>query len=384
MGSAVSIRLREALGGASKHRAALTRASARRLLAGRAARLALALALVVGLLAPTSRPARAEDAPRPRVVFFLSGVNSSSSDLDFAALQAYLEQHGAADGWADPARTTYQRFSYAYPPSLEYTCRDTWRGSLVDYARRLELQVADYVAGHPDSDIILIGHSQGGLIAFVYLALLKQSLHAAWREPAPGTGARLTHIATLHAPLGGIPPAAGILGDLGSQAGGVACQTLTLNPPNTQDMRAIWPTAQGEHPRGAAASVAQALLPDRYGVAEGVRYANQQLAIDAGFASMRTLTIGSDADWVWSPCGPVAETLPPFLDTQWLVDMPTAGVYSRVVSPDGALACVAWADIPANHSAALADPTAHAAILSFLNGDAPDQLAPAPPEALAP
>jgi hypothetical protein len=72
--------------------------------------------------------------------------------------------------------------------------------------------------------------------------------------------------------------------------------------------------------------------------------------------------------------------LPPFLDTQWLVDMPTAGVYSRVVSPDGALACVAWADIPANHGAALNDPTAHAAILSFLNGEPPDQLAPTPPE----
>jgi pimeloyl-ACP methyl ester carboxylesterase len=351
------------------------------MLARRATRLALALMLVAGLLAPTLRPARAEGAPRPRVVFFLLGVNSSSTDPDFAALQAHLEQHGAADGWADPARTTYQRFSYAYPPSLDYTCSDTWSGSLLDYAWRLALQVADYAAGHPDSDVILIGHSQGGLIAFVYLALLKQGLHADWHAPAPGTGARLTHIVTLHAPLGGIPPATGILGDLGSQVGSVACQTLTLNPQNTQDMRAIWPTAQGQHPRGAAASVAQALLPAEFGVAEGVRYPNQQLAIDAGFASMRTLTIGSGSDWVWGPCGLVAEALAPFFDTQWLIDMPTAGVYSRVVSPEGALACVGWADIPANHSAALRDPTAHAAILSFLSGHPPDQLAPAPRQA---
>ena len=79
-----------------------------------------------------------------------------------------------------------------------------------------------------------------------------------------------------------------------------------------------------------------------------------------------------------------AEALSPFLDTQWLIDMPAASVYSRVVSSDGALACVGWADIPANHGAALADPAAHAAILSFLNGGEPDQLAAAPPDAPRP
>jgi pimeloyl-ACP methyl ester carboxylesterase len=341
--------------------------------------LALAMALLVGAL-PTAAPAAAQAPARQRAVFFLGGVNTSSADGRFDALQRSLEGAGAAEGWGDPSVTTYHRFSYAYP-ALHYVCLDTWRTSIATAARRLDRQVADYVSLRPNTDIILIGHSQGGLIGLAYLALLKQSLHADWRAPAPGVDARLAQIVTLSAPLGGIPPDSALLGGLGAQLGAdaAACETLIFDPANVRDMRAIWTTNPDGRPHGGLASVAQALWPEPF-AAGGVRYANQQLAIDAGFASMRTLAIGNNADWVWSPCGRLASGIPSFLDTQWLTDMPASGIYGRAFTPADPRPCVTLADIPANHPATLYDPTVHAAILSFLNGGSPDQLPPAPPQ----
>ena len=234
----------------------------------RASRILLLLALTAALLAGALQPAApaAAQAPgRQRAVFFLGGVNTSSADGLFNSLQRSLEDAGAGEGWGNPTVTTYHRFSYAYP-ALQFGCLDTWRNSIATAARRLDQQVADYLSSRPGVDVILIGHSQGGLIALAYLALLKQSLHADWRAPAPGVDARLAQIVTLSAPLGGIPPNSALLGGLGAQLGedAAACQTLFLDPANVRDMRTIWTTNVDGHPRGSLASVAQALWPQPF------------------------------------------------------------------------------------------------------------------------
>ena len=99
---------------------------------------------------------------------------------------------------------------------------------------------------------------------------------------------------------------------------------------------------------------------------------------------MRTLTIGNTTDWVWSPCGRLAGGIPPFLDTQWLTDMPGSGVYGRAFTPAAPRPCATLVDIAANHPATLYDPTVHAAILSFLNGGAPNTSRPLRPNRSVP
>jgi pimeloyl-ACP methyl ester carboxylesterase len=337
----------------------------------------VAIVAALGMAVPSQMMVGAQAAPRPRVVIFLGGVNTNGNDGIFDPLQATLMATGAGDGWADPTRTTFHRFSYAWPAPT-YVCRDTWTSSLMEQANRLDRQIVALVQDRPNADVMLIGHSQGGVVGLVYLAQLKGGLTTPWREVAPGSGARIAGLVTLSAPLGGIPTLFSSITDVTAQVGDDgSCDEPVASPPNMADLRRIWFSAGNDQPRGAFASVAQTLMPDRYGAGDGVRYTNQQLAFDAGFASMRILSIGNLADWVWSPCGPFTRGIPSFLDTQWLIDMPESRVYSRVFTPASAVPCSTLMDLPANHSATLADPLVHLAVASFLRGEPPDQLAPA-------
>lgn len=345
--------------------------------AGRSLAAGLAIVFLLVLMPPAgASPAAAQSQPA-RIVVWLAGVNTRSDDGLFLPFQAALTAAGAAGGWAVPGATIFQRFSYAYP-SLTYTCGDTWAASIGDQARRLEQQVADLAAAHPGAEIALIGHSQGGLIALAYLAMLKDGPRADWRAPLPGSGARISHVVTISAPLGGIPSTFVSLTDLVAQVGIESdCGEVVAEPRNTADMRAIYRSAGADRPRGAAASAAQIVAPESF-PATGERYTNQQLALDASFATIGMLTIGNLADWVYQPCGPVAALVPPNLDTQWLRDQPAARIYGRAFLPIGAHPCTSLAHVPFNHTAGLTEPVVLAAVASFLAGDVPDQLAPAP------
>ncbi|HEY3833946.1 MAG TPA: Calx-beta domain-containing protein [Acidimicrobiia bacterium] len=74
-----------------------------------------------------------------------------------------------------------------------YNCGDTAQSYATDITH-LRLMINAYTKANPNTDLILVGHSQGGLVAFQQLAL---------NDIAPSD--RLTKLITLDSPLGGVP-----------------------------------------------------------------------------------------------------------------------------------------------------------------------------------
>ncbi len=68
--------------------------------------------------------------------------------------------------------------------------------------------MTDYLARYPNTDFYLVDHSQGGLIAFSYLAYVRQqTTPGLWTLPQGGC---LSGSVILDSPLGGIPNTVGM------------------------------------------------------------------------------------------------------------------------------------------------------------------------------
>jgi len=143
-----------------------------------------------------------------------------------------------------------------------YGCQDTFTHSLNDDVARVHRLMTDYLARYPNTDFYLIGHSQGGLIAFSYLVYLRQQT-----TPGPWTlprGGRLRGVVTLDSSLGGIPNTVGLaLAKLNYDRSGNCPAMIETNPlpyVSLDQMGTIARTIPtGAHPRGAQASVDEAL-----------------------------------------------------------------------------------------------------------------------------
>lgn len=146
---------------------------------------------------------------RHKVVFQFFGINtqldcdfeghcatSNPSDDGFQLLRSVLRHRGFSD--ADLLWYSYTGgfldFSTGNWRAQRYNCNDTAQ----DYSISLTLlrnMLKDFGASNPNTDIILVGHSQGGLIAFQSLAL------ADFISPTT----RVVQVITLDSPLGGSP-----------------------------------------------------------------------------------------------------------------------------------------------------------------------------------
>jgi pimeloyl-ACP methyl ester carboxylesterase len=316
----------------------------------------------LGAMAPATSRGRTDAATihaaaRPTAAIFLSGLSTSLSTGEryhsvFGPIAGFLRDHGVPE-------SNLMSFGYgraAFGPDGQWVptpfgASATWTSTIQVDAENLDHQVADYLSANPNTDLYLVGHSQGGLIALAYLATLK--VHG-WTLPAGGR----VGIVTLDAPLGG-------LGDPGptptlSLSNACGPDPSVFCPASVADMLALADPGTGS-PAGATASIERAIFRISPGVS------NQALADDAATHGIGVLALGNVQDHIYLSYG----------HTQWLVDETRrqTAVYARAID-SGPARCPITS---CNHEAVLSDPTVKATLWAFMNGDPPLYQASCPP-----
>jgi hypothetical protein len=328
--------------------------------------LALLATLICSLLgAFGAAPAPVAAADAPRFAILIDGL-CSELPAATALTSAFTGADGlaarlAADGW--PADSIVG-FSYQggtvdanglWQPA-PYSCADSRDRGLASDALLLERQVDALATAHPGAAFSLIGFSQGGAVAYAFLA--RYAAADGWALPA---GGHLAAVATLDSPLGGLP-----FVDVLCSVSPETCGGSSPSPTSSlADFAAIWNAGSG-HPAGADRSIAA-----RIGQGSA---SNQALGGAAAAHGVSVLTVGNVRDWLYAPAGPDAGTLN-FLDTQWLTTDPEgAGVYGLAID-SGPSSCAVGANLGAdfgcNHGLVTRDATAAAAVVGLADGRRP-------------
>jgi pimeloyl-ACP methyl ester carboxylesterase len=329
----------------------------------------LASALLVLPAGPVGAAQTPQTAPgsRPSAVILIGGLCSS---LDAGALPAAFNQpNGLAARLRTAGWTADEILAYSYRGGSvdgsgrwvadPYDCDDTRDRTIAQSVEVLDAQVRAYLTAHPGAEVHVAGFSQGGLVAFAYLALLQQS--GTWTMPA---GGRLASIVSLDSPLGGLPfieAACGLVGDV------CAASEPGPPPPSLADMETVWNNGTGAsgvaNPAGADRSVGRLF---------GLSLTNQALANAAVGRGVAVLSIGNVRDWVYAPIG-LFRSFVNFTDTQWFRSGAAgSGVYARVID-SGPETCPSGDANAAscNHGRVLTDRVALDAVVATLTGRVP-------------
>ena len=292
-------------------------------------------------------------------VVAIRGWTSSftSGDTDWPRNQGGLEQYLVNAGWPPDA---FPVFSYAPgTTSFDYTyspCATTY--GLYGYEAQLNSEVASWAATHPDIDVYLVGHSQGGVIAFGYLAyLLNTTGHL---DFSTGSGVHLGGVVTLDSPLGGFGGTETFLADLKTTLV-TGCSQAIQEPQDFTDFKslaasrpAVTDPKMPDWPWGGMASI-----ETLYKMANPIY--NDGLALEAGRAGVPVLSIGNDQDWSYALSGEHS--------SQWLTNgAPGSLVYSRRISTTEAFSFPNFGAL-ANHGAVLDDAEVNATLGALMGGD---------------
>jgi pimeloyl-ACP methyl ester carboxylesterase len=263
----------------------------------------------------------------------------------------------------------YLEYSYAGSTNTgqpqPYTCQDTYNYPLATHIIELSRQINAAVQNYPNTDIYVIGHSMGGIVALGYVASLLE--HVGNAVPLPNNGSRLKGIITLDSPLGGVTnnPDYGKLIFLRS----LPCEGLDAwNTVAISEMQALFQTATSSTARGATASIVQAIL-------NGGHISNQQVANNAKGANITILTLGNTNDLLWRPsvCNneKLKVNMQDFSSTQWLQDEGNNSlVYSRTFT-SGFQGCLLGLANRANHFDVLDTLTPEQDVVQTVNGSTP-------------
>jgi triacylglycerol esterase/lipase EstA (alpha/beta hydrolase family) len=345
----------------------------------------LALLIVLTLLFLTLSPASALTASRSKLFLFVQGINSSLTAQQAAAqggdgtdpnffdsggLGTYLQSQGFS-------KARYLEYSYAPLGSTNtgqpkpYTCQDTYDYSLATHIISLSQQINSAVQNNPNTDVYIIAHSMGGIIAFGYLASLLE--HVGNAVPLPRNGSTLKAVITLDSPLGGMTDNLDYKKLVFFRS--LSCERLNaLDSVAVDQMEALFQTATSSTAQGATASIVKAILNGSY-------LSNQKVANDAKRAMITVLTIGNTYDLLWrlSVCNQQFNTnIPDFSSTQWLQDEGTQSqVYSRMFA-SGFTNCFIGLLNYGNHNDVFYTSTVGQAIVQVVNGSTPSQLPPVP------
>jgi pimeloyl-ACP methyl ester carboxylesterase len=310
-------------------------------------------------------------------VILIQGVNSgldttaASTGLEFTfhgpgSLVAYLQ----SNGWDTVPFLEYSYLGGAMQGDRwaprPYSCEDTFTQSIRQAVDRLADQIDAYLAVHPATDLYLVGHSQGGLIAFAYLVALVTQDHTL---APPG---RVAGVVTLDAPLGGLPLDQPAYRNLFEGVMTVLCSAMRGKEfQNLSALSAIWNRRPTDADTFAGSSQSIAAGVFGFSQQDGSTVTNQAVARD-GVARSGTwvLTAGNVNDLLYSNCEPSWH----FGSTQWLADGGAgSGVFARAAA-SGAACSLLPGPIHAAHAFLLADPNAQQTVLTFLEGTDPAPL----------
>jgi len=305
--------------------------------------------------------------PPPHKLFVLVyGLSSQSTDTNFSQIVKALKKvHPGAD---------FLNYSYRgidkRGDALPYTCKDTFTPHISELVTRLKLQVIRYLELHPNTQVYVIGHSFGGVIAYGLLADMMIYGYLNFN------GGQVLGIATLSSPLGGIPGFHGIYYALISHAYQKQCQVLAskhlvLN--SLADLVHVFPGGNTSVPFGGEDSLMR--------VVSGGDATNQRVALAAVRHHIDVLTIGNVRDYTFNfnVCPRYGHTPDSrFLSTQWVTDQGNdSHLYARVITK-GNPNCPDIGQVGINHAAVFLSPAVQTALIEWSQGKTPSVL-PVPP-----
>ena len=307
----------------------------------------------VPIASPTPSLTPTPPPTKKNLVILLQGIDSSFPTTDPNLAQVGITLKGLPS--FTPATTQFVNYSYSGSDPktgapLPYACTSTFTNTILRDILRLNDQIKRAAAHFGSTNIYLVGHSLGGVVAFGYMALLEEHVNGV-TLPA---GAKLKAVVTLDSPIGGVAGAAYILFSkvvattpLGIPGYPCAGLNLLTSFRTFDDLVRIYdsPTTNGgttpssdpgADPQGAKASIFAIagvtnptpnlpFLPSNDFVA-GLAHSDLGTAI---------LTIGDTRDFLWNPNAPsceavyagvssllaaIALTIPDFRGTQFLED----------------------------------------------------------------
>ncbi|GHO97218.1 hypothetical protein KSF_072660 [Reticulibacter mediterranei] len=331
----------------------------------------LAIASCVALLtivSPLSASARhIQRAPSHQQLFLiLQGISSELTPEQAAANQGMglVPQYWETGNNGVPGIVPFLQkeqfpnasfFVYSYQGNasngnpLPYDCTQTFSHPLRADILALNRQITSILTNNPNfkgkqTDVYLIGHSLGGVVAFGYLAYLK-SLGGLNGSLPKAPKARLKGVVTLDSPIGGVSGNRiyqKLIRDVFGRPQG--CPGIKSLPHLTSVdnlVQIFSTTPKRSDPHGAKASLLQAIFHDP-------KQSNQTVAETA---RIPILTVGNTHDLIWDPrlCGIDGD----FRSTQWVEDEASnhLAVYGRDFT-EGKLICNPK-DFQSNHLAVL-------------------------------
>lgn len=325
-----------------------------------------------------------QSGSRHKLFVFLSGFTSTLSTSDAAGNGGYGSDpdffgSGRIQSFLQDKFPGSYFLTYSYsgfnPEGKPYTysCPLTTDSDIVDLAVGLRSQISQFLRSHPNTDIYVIGHSLGGVIAFSFLAQMIEGKNNLLNS-LPNGGA-LKGVFTLDSPIGGATDNwfYTLIGARYAVFQQPNCKDADIRLPVVGELNDLFNSATSPESRGATASIdTKITLLNQNN--------NQAVALDAMQLGLTVSTFGNSSDILWQPslCN---NHFTDFLSTQWVQEVQSGrnkqggAVYARTF-PAGRLDCNALSnkDDAGNHFAVLTDPNVQTAIWQVIIGQAPNAL----------
>lgn len=326
--------------------------------------------------------------PRGKLFILLQGIDTSLSASQIQANTTPSFDNIKTAILASVSDAQFLNFSYMGPVSKtddtpqQYDCSSTLENPLSVDIQLLGIQIQAALLKNPNTDIYLVGHSLGGVVAYGYLAALTETTGIV--TPLP-SGAQLKGVITLDSPLGGISSNNKYLTnaetyfEVNCPGYNSALPSALLNLSTIFDStsKSTPPDSNAPDPQGAQASILS--VPFSKVKIHKPFPSNQQAAEDAQLKGTSVLTIGNDHDLLWRPSACFSK-VQDFISTQWLEDEGSSSQIYAGVFTSGDLSCFFGGLLSnANHFDVLSDRGVLAGISTFLPNGATPGLLVAPP-----
>jgi pimeloyl-ACP methyl ester carboxylesterase len=306
--------------------------------------------------------------PPPHKLFVLAyGLLSTSASTDFGNIVKALKKLYPD---ANFLNYSYRGIDKRGNP-LPYSCEETFTHPISELVTRLKIQIIKYLELHPNTQVYVIGHSMGGVIAYGLLADMMSYGYLNFN------GGRVLGIATMSSPLGGVPAFHGIYYAMVSHTYQAHCKVLAskhLVLKSLADLVHLFPDGNTSVPFGGKDSLMR--------VVTGGDSTNQRVAQAAVRHYIDVMTIGNTRDYTFNfnACPGYNRTPDSrFLSTQWVTDQGNdSRLYARVIT-EGRSNCSDIGQVGINHAAVFLSPAIQTALIEWSQGKTPTALPVAPP-----
>lgn len=299
-------------------------------------------------------------------------VQNNNYGLDSASwqsIQSFLQKKDFSD--AQFMQYSYRGFNADGKPK-QYYCQDTFNNQLSYDIALLNLQITQYLKQHPGTDVYIVSHSLGGVIAFAYMAQLVETTHSNAITDLGRQIGTLKGVAILDSPLGGITYSRGY--DFASVIKALSCDPTLVTYETIADLQGIFQNATTHDQQGISASILSYI-----NFKPGSFITNQQAAVDSANAGVRILVAGNTRDLLWMDVCPGGSNI---MSTEFLNELGAVysitrnggSLYSRSFTSGDAVCGLS--EIASNHGAALSNGDIQTAIWEVFTGQTLDKLSP--------